>query len=203
MTRPLLAALVALALASAFGAAAEAAETAVFSGGCFWCVESDFDHVPGVIATTSGYTGGHVANPTYAQVSAGGTGHRESVKVTYDPSRVSYEQLLTAFWHSVDPTDAGGQFCDRGHQYETAVFVNGPEQRRIAEASKAAAEKQLGRRIVTPILGAGPFYAAEGYHQDYYKKNPLKYRYYRWSCGRNAQVEKVWGAHAYEGVPGH
>jgi peptide-methionine (S)-S-oxide reductase len=186
-----------------FGVNAKAAETAIFAGGCFWCVESDFDHVPGVLRTTSGYTGGHLANPTYGQVSHGGTGHYESVRVTYDPSRVSYEQLLTVFWHSVDPTDAGGQFCDRGASYRTAVFARGAAQRQAAQASKQAAQKELGRKIVTPIVNAGPFYPAEEYHQNYYKKNPLKYRYYRWSCGRNARVREVWGNRAYAGMGGH
>ena len=185
--------------------ATQAAETAVatFAGGCFWCVESDFDAVPGVLETLSGYTGGTLKDPTYKQVGTGNTGHRESVQVTYDPAQVSYQQLLTAYWHSVDPTDAGGQFCDRGEPYKTAIFVHGDEQRRLAEASKQAAEKELGREIATTIEDAGPFYPAEDYHQDYYKKNPIRYRYYRWGCGRNQRVEEVWGEHAYEGIPNH
>lgn len=185
--------------------AAQAADTAVatFAGGCFWCVESDFDAVPGVLETTSGYTGGTVKDPTYKQVGTGRTGHHESVQVTYDPARVSYQQLLTAYWHSVDPTDAGGQFCDRGEPYKTVVFVHGDEQRRLAEASKQAAEKELGRTIATTIEDAGPFYPAEDYHQDYYTKNPIRYRYYRWGCGRNQRVEELWGKHAYEGIPNH
>ena len=178
-------------------------ETAIFAGGCFWCVESDFDQIPGVLETVSGYTGGIKPNPTYKQVTAGGTGHREAVQITYDPSRVSYEELLTAFWRSVDPTDPGGQFCDRGESYETAIFVTDEDQRQLAEDSKQAAEAELGRTVVTPIEDAGPFFAAETYHQDYYKKNPFRYRYYRWSCGRNQRVEEVWGESAYHGIPDH
>lgn len=184
-------------------ASAQQLEKAVFAGGCFWCVESDFDKVPGVVSTVSGYTGGKTADPTYRQVTAGGTGHYEAVEITYDPAKVGYEALLTAFWHSVDPTDDGGQFCDRGQSYETAVFVANEKERRLAEASKAAAQKQLDRPIVTPILPAAAFHSAEDYHQDYYKKNPLRYRYYRFSCGRNSRVRDVWGEHAYEGIPGH
>jgi peptide-methionine (S)-S-oxide reductase len=181
----------------------KALATAVFAGGCFWCVESDFDPIPGVVATVSGYTGGMVADPTYKQVSAGGTGHYEAVRITYDPARVSYEELLTAFWHSVDPTDSGGQFCDRGQSYETAVFVANAEERAAAEASKKAAQQALGRTIVTPILDAGPFFEAEDYHQDFYKKSPLRYKYYRWNCGRDQRVEELWGDMAYKGIPSH
>ena len=187
----------------AHAASGQQLQKAVFAGGCFWCVESDFDKVPGVVSTVSGYTGGKTADPTYRQVTAGGTGHYEAVEITYDPAKVGYEALLTAFWHSVDPTDDGGQFCDRGQSYETAVFVANEEERRLAEASKAAAQKQLDRPIVTPILPAGPFFVAEDYHQDYYKNNPVRYRYYRFSCGRNSRVKEVWGEHAYEGIPGH
>ena len=177
--------------------------TAIFAGGCFWCVESDFDPIPGVVATVSGYTGGMVPNPTYKKVTAGGTGHYEAVRITYDPAMVSYEHLLTAFWHSVDPTDSGGQFCDRGQSYETAVFVANAAERQAAEASKKAAQKALGRAIVTPILDAGPFFEAEDYHQDFYKKSPLRYKYYRWNCGRNQRIEELWGEAAYMGIPGH
>ncbi len=187
----------------AHAASAQQLQKAVFAGGCFWCVESDFDKIPGVVSTVSGYTGGKTADPTYRQVTAGGTGHYEAVEITYDPAKVGYEALLTAFWHSVDPTDDGGQFCDRGQSYETAVFVANEKERRLADASKAAAQKQLDRPIVTPILPAGPFFAAEDYHQDYYTKNPVRYRYYRFSCGRNRRVRDVWGEHAYEGIPGH
>lgn len=194
---------VALALALlAPAASAQELETAVFAGGCFWCVESDFDKVPGVVSTVSGYTGGRTENPTYPQVTAGGTGHYEAVEITYDPSKVSYDALLIAFWHSVDPTDDGGQFCDRGHSYKTAVFAN-EEQRKIAESSRRAAQSMLDQPIVTPILDAAPFYAAEDYHQDYYEKNPVRYRFYRFSCGRDRRVEDVWGERAYTGIPGH
>jgi len=185
------------------GLRAEALKTAVFAGGCFWCVESDFDRVPGVVKTISGYTGGTVANPTYRQVTAGGTGHYEAVEITYDPGQVSYVELLTAFWRSVDPTDPGGQFCDRGHSYKTAVFVADDTERRLAEATKQAAEDALGKPVATVVLDAGPFYPAEDYHQDFYEKNPVRYRYYRWSCGRNQRVEALWGEQAYRGIPQH
>lgn len=203
-TRTLLGAGAALALLQVGGPAdAEELATATFAGGCFWCVESDFDAVPGVKETVSGYTGGEVDDPTYKQVSAGGTGHREAVEITYDPDVVSYEELLTAFWHSVDPTDAGGQFCDRGESYETAVFVHDEEQRAAAEASKRAAEEELGQKVVTPIETAGAFFPAEDYHQGYYEKNPLRYKYYRWNCGRDQRIEQVWGERAFEGIPEH
>ena len=184
-------------------ASAQQLEKAVFAGGCFWCVESDFDKIPGVTATISGYTGGKTKDPTYQQVTAGGTGHYEAVEITYDPAKVSYDALLTAFWHSVDPTDDGGQFCDRGQSYETAVFVANEKERSLAEASENAAQKMVDKPIVTPILAAGPFYAAEDYHQNYYKKNPLRYNYYRWGCGRDNRIKEVWGKHAFEGIPGH
>jgi peptide-methionine (S)-S-oxide reductase len=181
----------------------DAASTIILAGGCFWCVESDFDSVPGVLETVSGYTGGTTLNPTYRQVGSKKTGHREAVRIVFDPSKVTYAQLLAAYWHSIDPTDAGGQFCDRGEPYNTAVFVLDGEQRKQAEASKAAAEKELGQKIVTTIEDAGPFYPAEEYHQDYYKKNLRTYQFYRWRCGRNQQVEKVWGEAAYSGMPNH
>ena len=149
------------------------------------------------------YTGGKTENPTYKQVSAGGTGHYEAVEITYNPAKVSYEALLTAFWHSVDPTDGGGQFCDRGESYRPAVFVANEKQLGSAEASRNAVQKKLKKPIVSPILAATPFYAAEDYHQNYYEKNPIRYRYYRWGCGRDKKVEEVWGEHAYEGIPGH
>ncbi len=165
---------------------------ATFAGGCFWCTESDFDKIPGVVSTTSGYTGGRVANPTYKQVSNGGTGHIEAVRVVYDPAKVSYGQLASRFFRTIDPVDAGGQFCDRGDMYRSAIFVAGAEQRRTAEAAKKVAAAQLRQAIATEILPAARFYAAEDYHQDYYKKNPVRYRYYRYSCGRDARIEKVW-----------
>ncbi len=184
-------------------ASAQQLDKAIFAGGCFWCVESDFDKVPGVVATISGYTGGKTENPTYEQVSADGTGHYEAVEITYDPAKVGYEALLTAFWHSVDPTDGGGQFCDRGHSYKTAVFVANEKQRVAAEVSQKAVQKTLDKPIVTPILAAAPFYAAEDYHQNYYEKNPRRYQFYRWGCGRDKTVKQVWGEHAYKGIPGH
>ncbi len=203
MIRTLCAALAtALALGPWTAGAAEL-EQATFAGGCFWCVEADFDKVPGVVETVSGYTGGTVEDPGYKQVTAGGTGHREAVRISYDPDKVGYEALLSIFWRSIDPTDAGGQFCDRGESYTTAVFVHDAAQRRAAEASKRAAEKALGREIVTPIEAAGPFYRAEDDHQNYYRENPLSYRFYRWSCGRDGRVEELWGESAYEGIPGH
>jgi peptide-methionine (S)-S-oxide reductase len=167
--------------------------TAVFAGGCFWCTEADFDHMPGVISTLSGYTGGRVANPTYEQVSAGSTGHIESVRVVYDPRRISYQSLVQRFFRTVDPLNGGGQFCDHGDQYRTAIFVANAAERRIAEAAKAQAARQLGRPVATLILPRAPFYRAEEYHQDYYHKNPVRYRFYRWNCGRDQRLKELWG----------
>jgi methionine-S-sulfoxide reductase len=166
---------------------------AVFAGGCFWCTEADLARVPGVIDVVSGYTGGTVKNPTYEQVSAGGTGHREAVEVTFDPRKVSYGQLLDAFWHDVDPFDNEGQFCDKGAQYRSAIFYRDPQQKAAAEASKAMLEKRFRRRIATDILPAGPFYPAEEYHQDYARKNPVRYHFYRFNCGRDQRLEAIWG----------
>ena len=185
----------------AHAASAQNLEKAIFAGGCFWCVESDFDKVPGVVSTTSGYTGGRTRNPTYKQVTYGDTGHYEAVEITYDPAKVSYEALLTAFWHSVDPTDDGGQFCDRGDSYRTAVFALNEKQRKAAEASKKAAQKVLGKPIVTPILDAATFYPAEYYHQNYYQNNSFRYRYYRFSCGRDRKLKNLWGKYAFKGIP--
>ena len=178
---------------------------ATFAGGCFWCVESDFDAVPGVAETTSGYTGGTVDNPTYKQVSEGGTGHREVVQIRYDPKQVSYERLLHIFWRSVDPTDDGGQFCDRGESYQTAVFAGNEEERLLAEASKEALDRSgvLDAPVVTPIEPLKAFYPAEDYHQDYYTKNPVRYRFYRFSCGRDTRVQQVWGDQAHDGIERH
>ena len=174
----------------------ENTRSAVFAGGCFWCTESDFEKVDGVIEAISGYTGGRVENPTYKQVSGGGTGHLEVVKVVYDPSKVSYEQLLEVFWRHVDPTDAGGQFVDRGDQYRSAIFYATEEERQMAEASKKAlaASGRFDRPVVTDILPLDTFYEAEGYHQDYYKKNPLRYKWYRSGSGRDHFLEKTWAA---------
>lgn len=176
-------------------ALAQPAATAIFAGGCFWCVESDFEKLPGVLSAESGYTGGHTVNPTYEQTSAGGTGHAEAVRVTYDPGKVTYPALLDYFWHHIDPTVKDRQFCDTGNQYRSAIFYQDEAQRVAAEASKAALLKN-GRfaMIHTEIVAATPFYPAEEYHQDYYKKNPLRYQYYRASCGRDKRVAEVWGA---------
>ena len=184
------------------GAAWAAKAVATFAGGCFWCVESDFDQVPGVLETISGYTGGTTVNPTYDDVTAGGTGHYEAVRITYDPEKVSYEKLLDVFWHSVDPTDAGGQFCDRGESYRTAVFTHDAEQERAATASKEAINGAgaLKGSIVTPILMAKTFYPAEDYHQGYYIKDPLRYRFYRFGCGRDNRVREIWGEDAHRGI---
>ena len=168
---------------------------AVFAGGCFWCMEPPFDKLDGVVATTSGYTGGTTVNPRYEDVGAGRTGHYEAVRIDYDPAKVSYATLLETFWRNIDPLDAQGQFCDKGPMYRSAIFPVDEAQRRAAEASKAALEKsgKLPGKVVTQILPAGPFYAAEDYHQDYYKKSSLKYSYYRWSCGRDRRLEQLWG----------
>ena len=174
------------------GSSGESA-TATFAAGCFWCVEEAFDAVDGVLSTTSGYMGGQTPNPTYEQVSSGGTGHTEVVQVTYDPAKVSYETLLQTFWRNVDAVDAGGQFCDRGNQYRSGIFAHSPEQRRLAEASKTQVAETLGKPIATEVAAAGPFYKAEGYHQDYYKKNPLRYKFYKWNCGRAQRLEELWG----------
>lgn len=182
-------------LAAAQAPAPAATAKATFAGGCFWCVESDFDAVPGVISTTSGYIGGKVANPTYEQVAAKHTGHAEAVEVVYDPARVSYAQLLARYWHSIDPTTRDRQFCDVGSPYRTAIFTHDAAQMQAAQASRAALEKTkpFKEPIVTEIVAAGSFFPAEAYHQDYYKKNPLRYRYYRASCGRDARVKQLWG----------
>jgi peptide-methionine (S)-S-oxide reductase len=164
---------------------------ATFAGGCFWCMEGPFDKIPGVISTTSGYTGGTKQHPTYEEVSSGTTGHRESVEVVYDPTKVSYAKLLDTFWHNVDPTDDTGQFCDHGPQYRAAIFVHDAEQKRLAEASKAALQKKM--RVVTDILPASQFWRAEEYHQDYYRKNPVRYHFYRFNCGRDQRLEEIWG----------
>jgi peptide-methionine (S)-S-oxide reductase len=166
---------------------------ATFAGGCFWCMVHPFDSLPGVVSVTSGYAGGQVKNPTYEEVSAGGTGHRESVQIVYDPRRVSYEKLLDVFWHNVDPTDNTGQFCDKGLQYRSAIFYHDETQKRLAEESKQALVRRF-KTIYTDILPAADFYAAEDYHQDYYKKNPIRYQFYRFNCGRDRRLEQVWGS---------
>jgi methionine-S-sulfoxide reductase len=174
-------------------AASGRTETANFAGGCFWCTEADFEKVPGVTAAVSGYTGGGTVNPTYDQVSAGGTGHYEAVRVSYDPARVSYGELARYFFRTVDPTDGGGQFCDRGDSYRTAIFAADPGQFAAAQAALAEAGKALRKPLATPVLAAARFYPAEDYHQDYYKKNKLKSGFYRSRCGRDARLAEVWG----------
>ncbi len=180
-------------------------QVAIFAGGCFWCVEADFDNVPGVVRTISGFTGGVLIEPTYLQVSAGGTGHREAVQIFYDPKMVDYATLLEIFWRSVDPTDDGGQFCDRGESYKTAIFANSPKQKRLAEDSKRKLQLSavLNQPIVTSIEVAGPFYPAEESHQNYYKKNPLSYNIYRYGCGRDARIKELWGKDAHRGIVKH
>ena len=171
---------------------------AIFAGGCFWCVESDFDKIPGVLSTTSGYTGGKTANPTYEEVSSHTTGHTEAVEVVYDPAKVSYERLVSYFWHTIDPTVKDRQFCDVGSPYRTAIFAVDDAQMKTALASRAAIEKSkpFAAPIVTPVEKASEFYPAESYHQDYYIKNPVRYKYYRTSCGREARLQQLWGDQA-------
>ncbi len=176
----------------------EAHPTAVatFAGGCFWCMEPPFETLDGVLSTTVGFTGGHTQNPTYEAVSAGGTGHAESVQIVYDPAKVTYSQLLDVFWHNIDPITANGQFCDHGDQYRTAIFYHDETQRRLAEESKQQldASKRFARPIVTEIVAATAFYPAEDYHQKYHEKNPVRYKYYRWNCGRDRRLEELWGS---------
>jgi peptide-methionine (S)-S-oxide reductase len=171
--------------------------TATFASGCFWCTESDFDKVAGVVSTTSGYTGGRVANPTYEQVSSGGTGHAESVQVMFDPSIVSYEKLLDVYWHNVDPFSGRGQFCDFGEQYRPAIFVHDDAQRAAADASKQHVEEIFGKPVAVTIEKAGVFYPAEDYHQDFHTKSAVRYKYYRWGCGRDARLAEIWRSASY------
>jgi peptide-methionine (S)-S-oxide reductase len=169
--------------------------TATFAGGCFWCVEADFDKVKGVISTTSGYIGGKTPNPTYQQVSAGGTGYAEAVEIVYDPAKVTYEKLLEVFWRNIDPVAKDRQFCDSGDQYRSAIFYHDAEQRRLADASKQTIESsgRFKAPIQTQIVMATKFYPAEDYHQDFYLKNSTKYKFYRWNCGRDQRLEEIWG----------
>ncbi len=200
MKRLILAAMIGIAFSAglALSPARAAEAVAVFAGGCFWCMEPPYDKTEGVISTTSGYTGGNVPNPSYKEVSAGTTGHIEAVKIVYDPEKVSYEKLLHIFWRNIDPVRENAQFCDEGAQYRSAIFPQDEAQREAAEKSKADLEAtgRFTRPIATEILDAAPFYAAEAYHQDYYKKNPNRYAYYRWSCGRDARLKQVWGDEA-------
>lgn len=192
-----LAAIAAASLAAVAAAPASAqTETAVFAGGCFWSTQTDLASLPGVVATTVGYTGGTVANPTYEQVSTRTTGHREAIRIVFDPARVSYARLVDRYLHTIDPTDAGGTFCDRGDEYRTAVFAQSPAQARVAAALTAALARDprfKGRPIATQVRGGAPFYAAETYHQDYHHKNPVHYRMYRVGCGRDRQLRAIWG----------
>jgi peptide-methionine (S)-S-oxide reductase len=187
--------------AAASGAPAQT-ETAkaIFAGGCFWCVEADFDKVPGVLSTTSGYIGGQVDNPTYNQVSAGGTGHAEAVEIVYDPAKVTYAKLLDVFWHTTDPLAKDRQFCDSGDQYRTAIFYATDEEKKLAEETKKSVEAKFAPRpVYTQIVKAGTFYKAEDYHQDYYKKNESRYKFYRWNCGRDQRLEQLWGKKDHSG----
>ena len=185
--------LLAIAIGSASAQAPKTA-TAIFAGGCFWCVEADFDKVAGVLSTTSGYIGGAGKNPTYSQISTGGTGHAEAVKIVYDPAKVTYAKLLDVFWHNVDPLAKDKQFCDNGDQYRIAIFYTDDEQKKLADETKAqVAAKFAPRTVYTQIVQAGPFYNAEDYHQDYYKKSEARYKFYRWNCGRDQRLEQLWG----------
>ena len=199
MKRTVHAAMIGLAISAGLAAPAKAAEAvAIFAGGCFWCMEPPYDKTDGVISTTSGYTGGHVPNPAYKDVSAGRTGHIEAVKIVYDPEKVTYEKLLHIFWRNIDPLRKNAQFCDEGSQYRSAIFPQDQAQRKAAERSKSELEasERFSRPIVTEILDAAPFYEAEEYHQDYYLKNPNRYSFYRWGCGRDARLEQIWGDEA-------
>jgi len=184
-------------LATAVSATALASEIAVFAGGCFWCMQPPFDKltVEGVISTRVGYTGGHKDNPTYEETSSGSTGHREAIEVTFDPKKISYKKLLTVFWENIDPLDSKGQFCDKGEQYTSAVFFVNDEQKKTFEESKAELQKnpKLKAGIATTLLPFTKFYPAEEYHQSYYKKNPIRYKFYRYNCGRDKRLQEVWG----------
>jgi len=184
---------VAALLAAAPGAAAAEMETAIFAGGCFWCMEEAYDEVPGVSAVVSGYAGGEVENPTYKQVSSGSTGHYEVVEVEYDPGQVTYEELVEVFWRNVDPFDDRGQFCDKGSQYLSAIFVKDDEERKLAEATKEEVAARFSMPVSTEILAESVFYPAEDYHQDFYKTNSARYKFYKFGCGRVQRLEEIWG----------
>jgi peptide-methionine (S)-S-oxide reductase len=175
-------------------AAKVALAKATFAGGCFWCMEPPFERLPGVVSVVSGYTGGAKTEPSYEEVSAGITGHAESVEVTYDPAKVSYAKLLDVFWHNVDPFAVNFQFCDHGEQYRTAIFTHDAEQKRLANESKRNLEAKFGKTIATQVVNASRFWAAEEYHQDYYKKNPVRYKFYRFNCGRDQRLAEIWGS---------
>ena len=183
-----------MAHAAAPRAGGPATAKATFAGGCFWCMEPPYDELEGVISTTSGYIGGSKKNPTYEEVSSGGTGHTEAVQITYDPARVSYERLLEVFWRNIDPFNPNGQFCDSGSQYRPAIFYHDETQKALAEASKKKVQARFKQPIVTEIGRASEFYPAEDYHQDYYRRNPIRYKIYRFTCGRDRRLEQIWGA---------
>jgi len=179
------------------------AQEAVLAGGCFWCLEHDLESLPGVLDAESGYSGGTVTQPTYGQVSAGGTGHQEVVRVRFDPARLSYASLLRSYWRNIDPLDGGGQFCDRGSSYRPVIFTSGPEQQTQAQASRLAAAAELGRPAGSLLVQIKPltrFWPAEGYHQNYAERNSVKYNYYRWACGRDRRLDAVWGRRARSGT---
>ena len=178
------------------GSKASKTETAIFAGGCFWCMEPPFDKLDGVISTTSGYIGGHQKDPTYKQVSAGTSGHTEAVEIVFDPKKVSYEKLLEVFWLNVDPLNGKGQFCDFGSQYRTGIYYINNEQQKLAEKSREEIIEKLGKLVATEIKAASKFYPAEDYHQNYYQVNPVRYNYYRWSCGRDNRLRELWGEQA-------
>lgn len=196
MKRTIFAACLALALFGPANAAPARTEKADFAGGCFWCMQPPFEKLKGVVSVTAGYTGGQKPNPTYREVSAGGTGHAESVQVVYDPSVISYDQILTVYWHNIDPFAVDRQFCDEGNQYRTAIFYTTDEQKKLAEASKERVVARFKQAVATQIVPASTFYPAEKYHQDYYKKNPLRYKFYRHNCGRDRRLQEIWGAEA-------
>ena len=195
MTVGLIAAIFGLIVETSVAADNASLAKATFAGGCFWCMEPPFDKLPGVVSTTSGYTGGNKLNPTYREVSDGETGHTEAVQIVYDPAKISYEQLLNVFWHNVDPTVKNQQFCDHGSQYRTGIFIHDEGQKKLADASRAALmkSKPFKADIVTEITAASTFYPAEDYHQDYYLKSPVKYKFYRFNCGRDARLKELWG----------
>lgn len=180
---------------------AQNTKEAIFAGGCFWCMEAALESVAGVSKVESGYTGGHVANPTYEQVSSGSTGHFEAVRVTYDPTQITYEELLPHFWSNIDPFDDQGQFCDKGGQYRAAIFYGNEEEKQQAEWSKKVTEQHFDKSIATLLRPASTFYPAEEYHQNYYKKNPTRYKFYKWNCGREGRLDKVWGENREETAP--
>jgi peptide-methionine (S)-S-oxide reductase len=191
-------------LAPAWPVAAAPAEEAVLAGGCFWCLEHDLEDLPGVLDVTSGYSGGSLANPSYRQVSAGGTGHQEAVRVRFDPARIAYATLLRSYWRNVDALDGGGQFCDRGDSYRPVIFTAGAEQQRLAQASAQGAARELGQPASALKVRIQPltrFWPAEGYHQNYAEREPLKYAYYRWACGRDRRLDALWGKRARTALP--